>query len=44
MKRIRTMTFHLPLEKDELRNANRDIARRARKGEKIEIEWQVNSA
>lgn len=44
MKRIRKMTFHLPIEKESLKAANRSIARSARKGEKVTVEWKNNSA
>lgn len=38
------MTFHRPIKKEELKIANREIARMARKGEIVEVDWTYNSA
>lgn len=42
MNKVRTLTFHRPIKKDELREANNEIQRAKRKGEKVEIFWAYN--
>lgn len=37
------MTFHLPITKNKLENANKRIAKSARKGEVIAIEWKMET-
>lgn len=44
MKTDKKMIFNLPISKEQLRIANREIAKRARKGEKLQIEWKLDSA
>lgn len=44
MKRIRYMTFHRPISKEDLKKANQKINMAYKKGEKVEIEWKINTA
>lgn len=44
MNKVRTLTFHRPINKDELREAHIKIRRAKRLGEKVEIFWEYDRA
>jgi hypothetical protein len=39
MKTTKTMTFYLPITQEQLKEANRKIAKMARQKEKVKILW-----
>lgn len=39
MKKIRTMTYRLPITKERLKEIDKELSQLSRKGEKVSIEW-----